>query len=342
MVLCAGLGTRLLPITETLPKPLVPILNVENVLFNIDLLQKAGIEEIIVNLHHLSETLEEFLKGHPLIKADLQFSKEPIILGTGGGVKKVEKFFGGQPFVLANCDFVTNVDLSEFILEHQRRKSLATMLLIQDEHRQRKYSKVGVNEEGHLCSLPKLETSKPVKTGIFTGLHIIEPECLKFLKETPCGINDLMYPALMKGQKQRVNGVFDTAGFWLDTGEVDTFLASTSNLLQEIPKNSAFKRTLEGLLGFPLFEHAPQVWGPAELSVPPSLQFVGPVLLGKNISFEGESIIGPSTVIGNGAKLKGPSKLSHCVVFSETSVGSGSDLKECLVYKSHIVRPPNK
>src|SRR5207248_601082 len=106
-------------------------------------------------------------------------------------------FFEGQSFVLANCDFVSNLDVASLVSEHQKRKSLATMLLYKNPAKQYKYSKVGVQADGRLCSLPKLQTATPTDTGIFTGIHVIESECLKLLEERPCGINDILYPALM-------------------------------------------------------------------------------------------------------------------------------------------------
>ena len=88
MVLCAGLGTRLSPITETLPKPLVPVLNVPNLLHSLYLLKRAGIVDIVLNTHHLPEQIESFLGDGSRWDLRLHFSREKTLLGTGGGVKK--------------------------------------------------------------------------------------------------------------------------------------------------------------------------------------------------------------------------------------------------------------
>ena len=112
MILSAGLGTRLLPVTGKLPKPLVPVLNIANILFGISLLKKAGIRDVIINTHHLPDTLENFFKKNHSWGIHISFSREEILMGTGGGVKKAEPFFQGQPFVLLNCDFITNIDLT--------------------------------------------------------------------------------------------------------------------------------------------------------------------------------------------------------------------------------------
>src|SRR4051812_30310051 len=105
MILSAGLGTRLLPITGTLPKPLVPILNIPNVVHTLDLLKRAGIKQVVLNLHHLSKQIEEYFGDGSRWGLDVRYSFESTLLGTGGGLKKAEAFFEGEPFVLANCDF---------------------------------------------------------------------------------------------------------------------------------------------------------------------------------------------------------------------------------------------
>src|SRR5687768_14967627 len=101
MVLAAGLGTRLQPITQKTPKPLVPVLNVPNILHSLYLLKRVGITEIILNLHHLPDQLEQFLGDGSRWGLKLAYSREQQLLGTGGGLKKAEKFFDGQPLVLA-------------------------------------------------------------------------------------------------------------------------------------------------------------------------------------------------------------------------------------------------
>src|SRR5262249_29522472 len=111
MVLCAGLGTRLKPITEKIPKPLVPVLNVPNLVHTLHLLKRTGIDEIVINTYHLPQALEDYLGDGRRWKMRIHYSRESVLLGTGGGLKKAEPFFEGEPFLLANCDFITNVDL---------------------------------------------------------------------------------------------------------------------------------------------------------------------------------------------------------------------------------------
>ena len=261
MILCAGLGTRLLPITEKSPKPLVPVLNVPNLVHTISLLKRSGIEEIVVNLHHLPLLIEQYLGDGRRWGVKIHFSHESALLGTGGGLKKAESFFGGESFVLANCDFITNMDLRPLIAQHRERRATATMILLEDETLQPLYSKVGIDRDGYLCSLPSSQTRPPSRTGIFTGVHILENETLRYLKAVPSGINEILYPALMKESPTQVFGQFVKDTYWYDTGDLSTFWSTSMKLLGRLADGDV---DLEGLLDSngAYAERKPGVWLP--------------------------------------------------------------------------------
>src|SRR5690606_11225089 len=126
---------------------------------------RAGIREVILNLHHLPQALETFLGDGSQWEMKIAFSKEQTLLGTGGGVKKAEPFFDKKPFVLVNCDFISNVDLLPLIKKHEESRSLASMVLWDNAQMQAFYSKVGIDGEGRLVSLPLLSTKEASRTG---------------------------------------------------------------------------------------------------------------------------------------------------------------------------------
>lgn len=330
MLLSAGLGTRLLPITEQLPKPIVPLLNVPNVVYNIELLRRAGIRDIVLNLHHLGSLIEQTLGDGSRWDVKLSYSRESTLLGTGGGVKNAEPFFNGEDFILGNCDFISDVHLGAFIERHRAHDSLATMILFQDEKRQPLYSKVGVDAKGHLCSMPKLETKKPAKTGIFTGLHILNAETLRFLVNEPCGINDKLYPILMQQFPQRVYGEF-MSGFWLDTGELDTLYATTFELMDRLMNPaSPFRFIFEELSGYEEFQRGIWISPSAEVSADAKLQ--SPCIIGDRVQIEAGAKVGPYTLIGDDIVVHSKQELRHSIVFG------GSPLKESLYDRKLMYR----
>lgn len=331
MILCAGLGTRLLPITERFPKPIVPILNVPNLIHVLNLLEMNGIKEIILNLFHLPERIEEFIQDYKT-NLSIQFSKESVLLGTGGGVKKAEPFFNRESFVLANCDFVANPPLKKIISNHFSNRAIATMVLFKDPDREKLYSKVGVDLEGKLCKLPKLETKPPSKTGIFTGIHILGPEIFSYLEEKPSGINEVLYPTLMRDFSDRVYGDFTDGFYWFDTGEISTIHFATLNLLDLLSNK---KIGLDHLLN--VKEIKKGVWIDPENSLSNHVEFRPPVLIGKGAMIEKNVVIGPHTVIGDHSSIASGSKLSRTILLNGSRVPANSNLEKVLFFESQAL-----
>ena len=101
-VLAAGLGTRLTPLTDHTPKPLIPVLNIPSLFYTFFLLKQAGISEIICNIHHHGDAVRRAIESSELSGLSITFSEEPVILGTGGGLKKCEKLLNDDNFILVN------------------------------------------------------------------------------------------------------------------------------------------------------------------------------------------------------------------------------------------------
>ncbi len=281
MILAAGLGQRLKPITDHIPKPLVPILNRPNILYSIDFLRRHGIKEILINLFHLGDQIEKFLEDGRAYGVKVTYSKESVLLGTGGGVKAAESFFKGEnAFLLINCDFICDFDISAPIQSHLEAKSLASMILYQNEAMQSRYAKVGTDPSGRLCHLGKHQTAPDTTTGIFTGIHILSPQCFSYLKPEPSGINEVLYPTLMKEHAAQVRGYF-CKGLWLDTGEPKTILEATQTLLKK-----------QGI---------------------PNLKGEG-ILLGEGASIGEGVIVGDHCQIGKGSSLKNTILMPHSKV----------------------------
>lgn len=314
MVLAAGLGTRLLPITKDIPKPVVPIMNVPNLLHIFYLLKRAGIEDVILNLHHLPRKIENYLTNLPNLGLEVSYSFEEKLLGTGGGLKKAEPFFDGEPFVLANCDFVSNVDLLPFIDRHFERGASSTMLLVEDPKRQSRYSKVGVSKNGNMCALPSFQSDTPQRHGIFTGIHILDGQIFKHLIPEPSGVNELGYPGLMKTQPETVFADFLGDAFWYDTGDVPAVWESTQFLMRNFIEPSSFVQGLWKHWNFDFNTNTNSIWGKT-------------TQLGKKVVIGKQVVIGDNVVIGDGAALE------NCIVLEGTTINPNEKLNRVIAYK---------
>lgn len=326
MILAAGLGTRLLPITERYPKPLVPVLNLANILHTLSLFRRYGICEVVINLFHLPDRIEEFFNDIDKKDFKVSFSREPALLGTGGGVKKAQSLLEGGPFVLANCDFISNINLGSVIQDHFANGAWATMALLQDPEKEKLYSSVGTNAQGELCSLPRKQLAPPARTGIFTGVHIMSPEIFSFLEEKPSGINDVLYPALMEKHPEKARGHFLEKTLWFDTGDIPAFLNTSLALLDQLSVSGmSLVETLSGY-GPIIREIAPGVWASQRTSLPEGVVIEGPVMLGEACLIEPNVKLGPYAVIGDRVFVGAGSQVRESVVLSHSQIPSQTQI----------------
>ncbi|MBI2646555.1 MAG: nucleotidyltransferase family protein [Deltaproteobacteria bacterium] len=241
MILAAGLGTRMRPLTYHMPKPMVPVLGKPLIRHVLDVLKKAGIREVIVNLHHLPLSLKKYLRSQKDFK--IFFSLEPKILGTGGGILKAKKFFQNQRFVVINSDILTDVELKKVLAFHIQKKSLATMVVRQMKPHET-YEAVGIHPEGKIVKFQTKDIRPPILKTMFTGIHIFEPEIFQYFpkdKKFFC-INTDVYAKLVQKNKN-VYGYLHK-GKWTDMGSLEFYLAYQAKHLKG-KKRVQFERILK-------------------------------------------------------------------------------------------------
>ena len=173
MVLAAGLGTRLRPLTDTRPKALVEIAGRTLLEIMLERLRAFGIVEVIINVHHFADMMVEYLKAKNNFGMQIEISREETLLDTGGGLKKAAWFFSGdtEPFVLHNVDVITAIDLHKMAQYHHDNRALAT-LAIQDRRTSRP-----------LAFDEHLQLRGRGAGFAFSGIHVISPELLNSLTE---------------------------------------------------------------------------------------------------------------------------------------------------------------
>jgi len=217
MILAAGMGERLRPLTNIYPKVLVPVVNKPVIDRIIQFLTTHGVEEIIINAHHHCRMIRDYLKeGSPFgIKVELRIEKE--ILGTGGGIKNTKDFWGNDPFIVINGDILTDIDLGDVYEFHLKKNHLVTMVL----HDFPKYNKVRIDKEMNILSIGPGTDVKG--TLAFTGIHVINPEVLSFIPDKKrCNIIDA-YKRLID-LKKSIRGYIATGHRWIDIGTIDDYL----------------------------------------------------------------------------------------------------------------------
>ena len=267
MILAAGFGTRLLPLTEKRPKPLFPILGRPLIDILIRGLESAGCEAVIINTHHLAHLIDAFVKAQAYSIA-VTTRYEPTILGTGGAIKNVEDFWDDEPFVVLNSDILTNIDLVEVYRFHLNHKDPVTLVV----HDCARFNHVWVDSSHHIngfghtapCPPPARDfaRSAPARTAgdaknrqlAFTGIQVLDPRILSFIpKGTFCSIIDAYCEMIAQGLT--IKGFIARNHYWYDIGTMEGYRVATrealarqafGNVMPEVGSDSLAWSALKG------------------------------------------------------------------------------------------------
>jgi len=238
MVLAAGFGRRLAPLTNTRPKPLMSVAGRPMLAHILAFLRAGGIEDVVINLHHLGERIEEMVGDGGAFGLRVRYSKEPVIRDTGGGIKQAEPLLDGEPFVVANGDSLLDVSLPDVIAFHRAHGSVATMVVRPDAAAAR-YGLVELDADDRLrriVGLPPGGTSGPLRPYMFPGLQILEPRVFAYM-DAGCAfsVTRVTYPRLIAAGEPVFGYVSDARWITIDTPEA---LAEADRELRRTPFRS--------------------------------------------------------------------------------------------------------
>ena len=224
MVFAAGYGTRLHPATDRLPKALIPVAGRPMIEYPLLLLKDCGIDEIIVNLHHLGEKIEAYLQNGAKLGVKISYSREKELLDTGGGLLRAKSFLRDGPFVVINSDVLIDLSLREAIEAHRSTNATATLVLRQDADAD-SYGAIQISADRRVQRFlsherPGIGAAGPLAKYMFTGVQVLDPKIFDFMAEesagSPFGITRVTYPKLVR-EGAALYG-FPFGGFWQDLG----------------------------------------------------------------------------------------------------------------------------
>lgn len=225
MVLAAGRGERLRPLTDTLPKPLIPVAGRPLIHHTLRYLRAAGVEEAVINLHHLGDQIQAFVGDGRSWGLRVRYSRERLLLGTGGGIQQVASQLCDGTFAVMNADVVVDLALADVVRFHRRNGAVATLVLRRDPEVER-YGAIEVDGYGRVR---QIVGRLPVPRGpwtklMFTGIHILEPSVFDHMptNKTVFSIIDVYLEMVRSGE--RVLG-YEMTGFWTDLGTPERYEA---------------------------------------------------------------------------------------------------------------------
>lgn len=218
MVLAAGRGERLRPLTDTVPKPMIPVAGQPLIFHTLTYLKNCGVQEVVVNLHHLGDLIQTYVGDGRQWGLRVFYSRERSLLGTGGGIQKAAQYLFQEAFVVMNADILVELDLREVLSFHRKNNAAVTMVLRRDPEVER----YGVIETDGFGLVRQLVGRLSVGSGpwnrlMFTGVHVLEPEVFAYMSHqgSTFGIIDVYVAMLEAGE--RILG-YEMKGFWTDLG----------------------------------------------------------------------------------------------------------------------------
>lgn len=341
MILAAGKGTRVRPITYTIPKPMIPILQKPVMEFLLELLRRHGFDQIMVNVSHLAEEIENYFRDGQRFGVQIAYSFEGKIdddgklegeaIGSAGGMRRIQDFspFFDDTFVVLCGDALIDLDLTAAVKWHKARGAIATIITKSvPKEEVSSYGVVVTDEEGRVKAFQeKPSTEEALSTNINTGIYIFEPEVFNYIpSDVEYDIGSQLFPKLVEIKAPFYAIPMDFE--WVDIGKVpDYWRAIRGVLLGEI-KN----------VQIPGHEVAPGIYTGLNVAVNwDKVDITGPVYIGGMTRIEdGAKIVGPA-MIGPNCWICSGATVENSVIFEWSRLGPGVRLVDKLVFGRYCV-----
>ncbi|MDJ0588397.1 MAG: NDP-sugar synthase [Pleurocapsa sp. MO_226.B13] len=340
MILAAGKGTRVRPITYTIPKPLIPILQKPVMEFLLELLRQHGFDQIMVNVSHLAHEIEGYFRDGQRFGVDIGYSFEGSIvdgelvgaaLGSAGGLRKIQDFntFFDETFVVLCGDALIDLDLTAAVKHHQAKGAIATVVTKKvPKEDVPSYGVVVTDEEGRIKSFQeKPSVEEALSTNINTGIYIFEPEIFDYIPPNQeYDIGGELFPKLVAKEAPFYAVAMDFE--WVDIGKVPDYWHAVRGVLTREIKNVSIPGT----------EVAPGIYTGLNVAVNwDKVDITGPVYIGGMTKIEdGAKIIGPA-MIGPNCYICSGATVDNSVIFEYSRLGEGIRLVDKLVFGRYCV-----
>jgi NDP-sugar pyrophosphorylase family protein len=327
VILAAGFGNRLRPLTYFRAKAVMPLLNVPLLFYNLNFLRKQGIEDIIINLHYLPHSIEHELKKYRSASGSIKFSYEPSILGTAGALKKVQSLLGEDTFLVINGDILFNLDIEKALAFHSARGALATMIVI---HRplNKSYTPILLDSQDRIVKIGngRVKGSDKLRNWMFCGIQILEAEIFRYITKNGFSdiIKDLYLPAIRN--EEPIFG-FKSSGFWQEVGTPGDYVESHAQLFALGSKSIS------------------QIWN-IKCDIKDASKFnrktstsAGSMVHGNSTEMRDGLTIKDWAVLGKDCHVDKDCTIGSSIFFDKCSIGKGSNINNSIVFEGVTIAP---
>lgn len=326
LLLAGGLGTRLRPLTEDLPKPMAPLANrpwLEHLLMH---LKKEGIEQFVFAVKHYPEVIQRHFGDGRRFGVEIQYAVEQELLGTAGAIKNAEAMLGDQ-FLVINADVVQMAPLRPMLEFHRNHPGAVTIGLTRVEDPSA-YGVVEITDTGEIKRfVEKPPRDEAPSNLINAGIYIMEKEVLKYIPPNrEVSIERETFPLLIRSGV----GVYGTAieGYWMDMGTTERY-------------RQAHWDVLDGRLSLamPAIHREDGIFLGKNVQIGRGVVLNPPVLIGNDVVLEDNSIIGPYVVIGDRSRIGSGTSCSYSIIWNNTSIAPRSNLVNCILCDNLLTGP---
>jgi mannose-1-phosphate guanylyltransferase len=311
MVMAAGLGTRLRPLTHVLPKPMVPIANRPVLHHLLNLLARHDIHQVGINIHAFPDLIQRYFGDGSALGLEIRWSEEKELLGTAGGTKKLGDFWGDETILITSGDGLHDVDVTALVGHHRRTGGLAT-LAVKPVDDPSAYGVVILDRDTRIKGFQEKPNRDEARSDLANcGVYVIEPELLERVPpDTFYDFGQDVWPALVAAG-EAVYG-YTTMAYWNDVGGLDEL---RNSILDAVGGRVR--------LEIPGEEIGSGVWAEEGCQIASSATIEGPVVLGRNVVIEenalirGPAAIGADSRVGRGASIRSAALLPGSLVPAE-------------------------
>jgi mannose-1-phosphate guanylyltransferase len=319
MVLAAGVGSRLEPLTNQVPKPMVPIANRPVMQHIFDLCKRHGITEIASNLHYLPKHVTDYFGDGAAFGVKWRSLIEGELSGDAGGVRAMHSFLNDETFIVLMGDLLTDADLTEVVRQHKEKKALAS-IAVKAVDDVRHFGVVVTDENGFIVGFQeKPQPEEALSNYASTGIYVLEPEVFKHIPATGTfGFGRQLFPALVQAGLP-VLGVKIDQYYWSDVGTISQYRQSNFDALA-----GRVRIDLPG-------EKTEFGYAESGAEIDPSAKIEGKLMLGKNSTLAAGVKIKGHVLIGDNCRIGANVELENTIVWSNAHIGREAILRNCVV-----------
>ncbi|PIU18098.1 MAG: hypothetical protein COT16_03325 [Elusimicrobia bacterium CG08_land_8_20_14_0_20_44_26] len=319
MVLAAGRGTRLRPLTYRVPKPMIPIANkpaLEHFFLN---LKEQGFSDFMCNLYAFPEKIRDYFAEGEKLGINIKYSIERKLLGSAGGLKKVENYFKDSTFAVISGDGFTDMDLREVLKFHRKKKSFATMVL-KEVDSALPFGFTRISSSGRIKKfIEKPRISTLTSPAANTGIYVFEPAALKLIpKDRFYDFGHDLWPKLLR-LGYPIYG-FETKAYWCDVGDLEAYRQTVFDVLDgKVKAHLDVSSKEKGVL----LEK--------NVILGKNVKIIPPCLIGENTRVASGSRVGPYVSIGKNSKIGASVSVKNSIIWDNVLIDKNVRIKNCII-----------